>query len=87
LDVTISGADDPPVQALSARIQSTLANIYGEGSAEYDRLRGASDLDDTHDMMSPFGDGRTPPDEIRLGIDRGRNRALATLEGEVHALS
>jgi predicted nucleotide-binding protein len=66
-----------------------LASIYGENTVEYARLRSAEDLDTTPlaAVLSPFADPTpTPPHEIREGIDRGRKRAIALLEGEVHAL-
>ena len=81
----IRSAIDAPVQDLSARISSTLSRIYGEGSAEYDRLITAADLDATYYVLNL--DGRpTPPQEIQEGVERGRTRALSLLRGEVDAL-
>jgi predicted nucleotide-binding protein len=77
---------DAPVQDLSARISSTLSSIYGEGSAQYDRLVTAADLDATYYVLNL--DGRpTPPHEIQQGVERGRTRALSLLRGEVDALN
>src|SRR5438876_1154782 len=81
----IQSGEDEPVQSLSQRIASTLASIYGEDSAEYDRLRIAFDLDATAYAIN-FGGHVTPPREIQQGVDRGRKRAIATLQGEVDAL-
>ena len=81
----LSRGDDPSVTSLEARIRSTLANVYGQDSSEYRRLDIAADLDATGYVLS--FDGRpTPPQEVQQGIDRGRNRAISTLQGEVYAL-
>ena len=85
----ISQGDDPAVTALSARITSTLASIYGEHTAQFERLRNAADLDDTFytGALVLGGEYRgTPPEEICQGVDRGRNGAIALLAGEVHSL-
>jgi hypothetical protein len=90
LDVSnLQAGDDPPVQDLGQRIKSMLASIYGEGSRQYARLRDAASLDATTYVMSfTFGDGGggTSVHEIRQGVDRGRNRAISILLGEVDAL-
>jgi hypothetical protein len=94
LDVTaIAGRNDAVVLSLEARISSTLASIYGEDTTEYTRLRYASDLDHTAYVAvlspGPFSSrGPVGPsvEEIREGVNRGRNNALALLEGEVHSL-
>jgi predicted nucleotide-binding protein len=83
LDITqIIRADDPPVADLQGRIRSTLANIYGQNSVEYDRLVIAADLDRT---SYSYVD-ETPTHKIREGVDRGRKRAISVLQGEVDAL-
>jgi predicted nucleotide-binding protein len=88
LDVSaLQAGDDPPVQDLQQRIKSTLANIYGESSRQYARLNGAASLDATSYSLSLYGDGPgTSVTEIRQGVDRGRNRAISILQGEVDAL-
>jgi predicted nucleotide-binding protein len=83
---TIQTGDDPSVQGLEAKIKSTIANIYGEGTAEYRRLEIASNLDATTYVLSLVGGQRTPPGEIREGVERGKARALAILKGETHSL-
>lgn len=83
LDITsLSTGDDPPVTALERRIESTLANIYGEGTAGFSRLSDAVNLDAT--AYSFYDD--TSVQRIREGVDRGRARAIAVLQGEVDAL-
>lgn len=83
LDVTqITRADDSSVTDIEGRIRSTLASIYGQASIEYDRLSVAAHLDTT--VYSYMED--THPREIREGVDRGRKRAISTLQGEVDAL-
>jgi predicted nucleotide-binding protein len=81
----LTSGDDPPVSGLEGRIRSTLAGIYGEDSAEYDRLQIAASLDATHYFVHWDG-GHTPPREIQQGVDRGRHRAISVLQGEVDAL-
>ena len=81
----LNTGDDPPVIDLEGRIRSTLANIYGQDSAEYDRLVIAANLDATVYAVS-FNGRRTPPQEIQQGVERGRLRAISALQGEVDAL-
>jgi predicted nucleotide-binding protein with TIR-like domain len=92
LDVqTISKGSDPKVQGLAAHIMSTLSGIYGEDTLEFERLKEAGDIDDTY-YGGPFyigpGSGPVGPStqEIREGVDHGRNRAAALLEGEAGSL-
>jgi hypothetical protein len=82
----IERGDDPSVQAVEARTKSTLANIFGEASAEYRRLRAAADLDATVYVLSLVDGYQTPPHEVRAGVERGKQRAIALLRGEVDAL-
>jgi hypothetical protein len=90
LDVSkLQTGDDAPVQELEQRIKATLASVYGESSRQYARLRDAASLDSTTYALSfGFGDGGggTSVGDIREGVDRGRNRAIAILQGEVDAL-
>ena len=88
---SISKGNDPPVQALSARIMSTLSRIYGEDTLEFARLREAAELDDTMYTGAFYigpGSGPIGPSvqEIREGVARGRNRAIALLDGEISSL-
>jgi hypothetical protein len=92
LDVqSLSKGSDPQVQGLAARITSTLSRIYGEDTLEFARLKEAADLDDTIYIGALYiGPGSRPVgtsvQEIREGVDRGRNRAVALLEGEANSL-
>jgi hypothetical protein len=93
LDVqSISKGSDPSVQGLAARIMSTLSRIYGEDTLEFERLKEAGDIDDTYYGGPIFilgtGSGPVGPSvqEIRAGVDRGRNRAVALLAGEANSL-
>jgi predicted nucleotide-binding protein len=86
----LQSGDDPAVQDLEQRIKSTLASIYGEDSRQYVRLKQAASLDLTSYVLNvgfghDFGGGTTVSD-IRDGVDRGRKRAISTLQGEVDAL-
>jgi hypothetical protein len=84
----ISSGDDPSVQELSARIHSTLSQIYGGDSLEFDRLQAAADLDLTTYYLNLVGGGSSGPTigEIRDGLNRGRTRALSLLRGELEML-
>jgi len=91
LDIqSISKGSDPQVQTLAASIVSTLSRIYGEDTFEFARLREAADLDDTFyggPIFIAHGSGprQIPVEEIRVGVERGRNRAIALLEAEANS--
>jgi hypothetical protein len=59
---------------------------YGQNSPEYARLKGAASLDATSYTLSFVGGPGTSISEIRAGVDKGRHRAVAILQGEVDAL-
>jgi len=81
----LQSGDDPAVQTVEARIRSTLASLFGEGTAEYRRLELATNLDATVYVLRL--DGRqTPPPEIQQGVSRGKQRAVALLQGEIDTL-
>ncbi len=82
---SIATGDDPPIVQLEQRIKSTLANIYGEDSAEYSRLLIASNVDLTSYTIS-FDGSSTPLHKVREGVERGRQRAIAALQGEIDSL-
>jgi predicted nucleotide-binding protein len=82
----ITTGDDPEIQALQSRIRSTLASIYGEDSAEYARLEQACYLDSTSYMLYLNSRGGPGIGEIRKGVDDGRKRSIALLQGEVDTL-
>jgi predicted nucleotide-binding protein len=82
---SLKSGDDPVVTDVEGRIRSTLAGIYGEHSAEYDRLQIAANIDATTYLLHWDGE-QTPPHEIQQGVDRGRLRAISALQGEVDAL-
>ena len=84
LDIShLSRGDDTPVADLVGRIRSTLANIYGQTSAEYERLSIAAILN-----TASYSYGHAPSvHEIREEVDRSRRGAISTLQGEVDALS
>jgi predicted nucleotide-binding protein len=81
----LNSGNDPLVSDLEGRIRSTLANIYGQGTMEYERLEIAASVDTTSYFVG-FDGGSVPPQEIREGVERGRNRAISALQGEVDAL-
>lgn len=82
---SIQRGDDPAIQAVEARVKSTLASIFGEGSAEYRRLRLAAHLDATEYLLALNGPPLSPHD-IREGVERGKQRAVALLRGETDTL-
>ncbi len=88
LDTTkLTAGDDHEVEALQNRIRSTLADIYGEESSEYERLGVACYLDPTTYFLQLAGNSTGPSvSEIRQGVDKRRKRAIALLQGEVDAL-
>lgn len=92
LDVqSISKGSDPKVQAIEARIMSTLSRIYSEDTLEFERLKEAGEIDATYYGGAFYiGPGAGPigpsVEEIWAGVDRGRNGAIALLEGEVNSL-
>lgn len=83
---SINEGDDPSIQELLGRIRSTLSNIFGEGSSEYERLVEAAQLDATSYLSFLNSDRGPSVSEIRAGIDKGRRRAVAILQGEVDSL-
>lgn len=86
LDVSqLNSGDDPRVTDLEQRIEATLVNIYGQDSPSYNRLNIASSIDATSYRISWDG-AEMQTHEIREGIERGRNRAISALQGEVDAL-
>ncbi|UFS87295.1 nucleotide-binding protein [Bradyrhizobium daqingense] len=83
---SLERGDEQAVTVLEQRIRSTLASLYGENSEQYARLGAATNLDLTSYAIN-FGEGDTTTIfEIREGIQRGRQRAIAILQGEVDAL-
>jgi predicted nucleotide-binding protein len=83
----LNAGDDHTVQALEGRIRSTLADIYGEDSSEYARLEQACQLDATAYVLHLYGQSSGPHvGEIRQGVERGKQRSIALLQGEIDAL-
>ena len=83
----LNAGDDPDVQALEGRIRSTLADIYGEDSSEYARLEQACHLDATEYLLHLYGGSSGPHvSEIRQGLEKGKRRSIALLQGEIDAL-
>jgi hypothetical protein len=76
---SVQTADDASVQAVQARTKSTLADVFGEGSPQYVRLIPAAKLD--HAVYITAGWSPHPPQDIRQGIERGKQRAIALLQG------
>jgi predicted nucleotide-binding protein len=81
----ISGGDDPRLQELSARILSTLSQIYGVDSVEYARLSEAAKLYLSNRVLT-LGGGGPGGIDTRNGLARGRSRAISLLRGELGSL-
>jgi len=80
---SISSGDDRKVLSLSHAIEATLDRIYGAGTHQYGLLSKAKDLDAT-EYLTHFLHNQPPSaHEIRNGIERGRQRAIALLTQEV----
>jgi hypothetical protein len=87
---TITIGDDPAVKRLEMAVENAIGQIWPPGSHEYSRLSRAWDLDRTSHTMKfdPLGrgGGGTPIQEIREGVDRGRQQAIAMLEQAANSL-
>jgi predicted nucleotide-binding protein len=87
---SILSPSDERIEQLRARILSTLSQIYGPDTLEYGRLKVAGDLYISvyHPILHIGRGGQVgpSPDQIREGLVRGRNRAIALLDGEVASL-
>lgn len=88
LDLTkIVDRTDEVIHPVQAKIRATIASIYGEDTTDFVRLRPATHIDHTEYVIT-FGESRRyGADELREGVDRGRKKAVALLEGEIQALS
>jgi uncharacterized protein (TIGR02391 family) len=73
----ITSDRDPQIVGREAKIDGTLARIYGPDTNEYARLWDATKLDDTY-----YGFPRSIND-IQAGVERARQRAIALLTQEV----
>jgi uncharacterized protein (TIGR02391 family) len=87
---TISSGTDPKIVSLANAIDATLARIYGPGTYDYNRLSEAKELDDTVSdnsvQVAYMGGYGTSIQEVREGIERGRQKAIALLTQEIALL-
>jgi predicted nucleotide-binding protein len=85
---TVTNGSDPAVKRLESRIEQTLARVFGPDSHEYHQLqqRGVLKLDLTTYPLRFDGGPSASAGEIRLGIERGRQRAIALLEEAARGL-
>ena len=81
---TINAGDDPPIRALEARIEQTLARIFGPDTHEYKKLSLAFHLD-LSNYLALF-DGSSPPPNIKAGVRNGLDRAITLLREAVVSL-
>ena len=95
LDIeALQSGEDPAIEGLQKKIEATIASVYGPTSHEYSRLHSAWCLDDTTYVMTiepawgrGGGRGGGPSiEEIRDGVRRGRDHAIALLQGAAEAL-
>src|SRR5215510_12860371 len=83
LDVEgISSVKDPRVLAMQSAVEATIVRIFGVGSNEYRRLSLPTRLDSPGARPRPPA-RYTPISDIRLSVERGRQRAIALLSQEV----
>lgn len=80
---SVVAAFSPEVQSLETAIESTLSNVFGNGTIEYNRYRNAAHLD-YRTMI--IGRGSTPPSEVRGAVAKNLARSLATLKQGVKDL-
>jgi uncharacterized protein (TIGR02391 family) len=84
---TITDGDGPEVKRHEALLKSTISQVFGEDTYEYDRLKNACNLDHTLYVLSPFGDGPgTSAQEIREGVKRGVEQAIVLLQAEIDSM-
>lgn len=72
---SVNDRSDPRISAMEVAIDSTLVFIFGADSLDYDRYRSAKNLDTAGINM--YG---TPIHEVRKGLVRGIETAIALLE-------
>jgi hypothetical protein len=84
-ELDISSIQTASILEVQNRIKSTLAAIYGERSPAYSRLAAAAKLDDTQYVLRLDG-RRTLPENIRSGVERGKQQAIALLRAEADSI-
>ncbi len=84
---SITTGDAPEIESLQARIRTTVSQVFGEDTHEYAHLKEAWHLDRMSYSLSLWGDHPgTSVQEIREGVKRGQERAIALLQAEVDSL-
>jgi hypothetical protein len=78
----VNDRDENRVVVLARTIDQALIRIFGAGTADYRRYAEAQRLDRAGHLI-----GRTPSlEEIRAGFQRGKQAAIALLEGLITRL-
>ena len=72
--------EDPGVETLSKAIDSTLVEVFGADTPEYQRYCGAKVID-----TAPFLLNGTPISLVRSGLEQGRTTAIALLDQAIAA--
>lgn len=72
---SVNDRDDPQITVLEAAIDEALVLILGADTLDYRRNREAAELDTARYSMY-----ETPLDEVREGLQHGKERAIALLE-------
>jgi predicted nucleotide-binding protein len=85
---TVQSGSDPAVKGLEARIEQTIARIFGPDSHEYNQLKQnrAWRLDRTI-YIAKLDGSRPPPSQIWAGIEKGRASAAALLDETAKSLT
>jgi predicted nucleotide-binding protein len=82
-----SSGSDPNLREIETRIEQTLSQIFGPDSHEYRQLFSATEIDATSYSINLGGYSAGPSvTEIREGIQRGRDRAIALLQSAADSL-
>ena len=72
--------EDPNVETLSKAIDSTLVEVFGADTQEYQRYSGAKTID-----TAPFLLNGTPISLVRSGLEQGKTTAIALLDQAIAA--
>src|SRR5690242_7236179 len=72
--------EDPGVETLSKAIDSTLVEVFGADTPEYQRYCGAKVID-----TAPFLLNGTPISLVRSGLEQGKTTAIALLDQAIAA--
>jgi hypothetical protein len=76
----VENRKDPSIETLSKAIDSTLLEVFGADTPEYQRYSGAKVID-----TAPFLLNGTPASLVRSGLEQGKTMAIALLDQAIAA--